>query len=135
MEGQVPTGVKIISVLYYIGAGLSILFGLLFLVGAGFMGILASQIPLLGLLGSGLFVVVGIVVIGLGVLSIFIGRGLWKGKNWARIVAIIFSVLGILSGLYSIVKGSYSSLLGMVINLVIGGYLMFNSAVKSAFSS
>lgn len=136
MEGQgVPTGVKVISVLYYIGAGFSILFGLLFFVGAGYMGTLVSQIPLLGLLGSGFFVAVGIILIGLGALSIFIGRGLWKGKNWARITAIIFSVLGILSGLYSVVKGNYFSLLGLLINLLIGGYLMFNSSVKSAFSS
>ena len=136
MEGQgVPTGVKVISVVYYIGAGFSILFGLLFLAGAGFMGTLVSKIPLLGVLGSGFFVVVGIIFIGLGALSIFVGRGLWKGKNWARIIAIIFSVLGILSGLYSVVNGIYSSLFGLLINLLIVGYLMFNSSVKSAFSS
>ena len=135
MAGEVPAGVKIISVLYYIGAGFSLLFGLLFLIGAGFIGTLASKIPLLGLLGSGLFIVVGIIIILLGVLSIFVARGLWKGKNWARIVAVIFAVLGILSGISSIIKGGYSSLFGLIINLLIGGYLMFNSSVKSAFSS
>ncbi|MBU1989003.1 MAG: hypothetical protein KKD94_06005, partial [Nanoarchaeota archaeon] len=33
---QVPVGVKIISVLYYIGAVFGIIFGILFIVGAGF---------------------------------------------------------------------------------------------------
>ena len=133
--GEVPTGVKVISVLYYIGAGFGLLFGLLFLVGSGFIGTIASKISLLGVLGPGLFIVVGIILIGLGVLGIFIGRGLWKGKNWARIVAVIFAVLGILSELFSVFKGGYSSLFGLLINLIIGGYLLFNSAIKTAFSS
>ena len=135
MAGKLPTGVKVISILYYIGAGFSLLFGLLFLVGAGFMGTLASQIPLLGLFGSGLSVAIGIIIIGLGVLAILVGRGLWKGKNWARIVAIIFAALAVLSGFSSIIKGSYSSLFGLAINLLVGGYLLFSNNVKSAFLS
>lgn len=139
MEGQsVPTGVKVISVLYYIGAVIGIVFGLLLLIGADFfMRTVSSNLPYLPLQGllSGIFIALGIILIGLSVLNFFIGRGLWKGKNWARIFVIIFSALGVISGLYSIVMGSYLSVLGVVINLSIGGYLMFNAAVKYAFSS
>lgn len=138
MEGlAVPTGVKVISVLYYIGAGVSILFGLLLLIGADFfMRTVSSNLPHLPLQGlTGIFIALGIILIGLSVLNFFIGRGLWRGKNWARIFVIIFSALGVISGLYSIIMGSYLSVLGVVINLSIGGYLMFNAAVKSAFSS
>jgi len=135
-DGQsAPTGVKVIAVLYYIGAVLGIIFGLLFLVGAGAIGSIASQIPVIGALGAGLFVVGGIILIGLGVLGFFVGRGLWKARPWARIVAIIFAVLGILMAIISMIQGSIASnIFNLVIQLVIGGYLLFSSKVKEAFA-
>ena len=135
-DGQsVPTGVKIISVLYYIGAVLGIIFGLLFLVGAGAIGSIANKIPVLGAIGAGLFVVGGIILIGLGVLGFFVGRGLWKARPWARIIAIIFAVLGILMTVISMIKESIASnIVNLVIQLVIGGYLLFSNSVKEAFA-
>ena len=134
-DGQsVPTGVKVIAVLYYISAVLGIIFGLLFLVGAGMMGSIINQIPLLGALGAGLFVVGGIMMIGLGVLGFFVGRGLWKARPWARIVAIIFAGLGILMAVISMIQGNIvTNVFNLVLHLVIGGYLMFNTKVKEAF--
>ena len=135
-DGQsVPTGVKVIAVLYYIGAVLGIIFGLLFFVGAGTIGSISSQIPILGALGAGLFVVGGIILIGLGVLGFFVGRGLWKARPWARIVATIFAALGILMAIISMIQGSIASnIVNLVIQLVIGGYLLFSNNVKQAFA-
>lgn len=137
---SVPTGVKIIAVLYYIGTFFGIIFGLLFLVGAGALNSVANKIPslgVLGTLGAGLFIIGGIIVIGLGVLSFFIGRGLWKAKNWARIVAIVFAALGILMSMIMMIMmpGSIvSNIFNLVIDLLIGGYLLFSKDVKQAFA-
>ena len=132
---NIPVGVKIISVLYYIGAVLGVIFGILFLVGAGFMGSIASQIPLIGILGAGLFVFGGIILIILGVLGFFIGRGLWKGKNWIRIVAIIFSCLGIIMAIFLIAGGSiFNGIFNLLVQGLVSGYLMFDSSVKEAFA-
>jgi hypothetical protein len=134
-EKNVPIGVKVISVLYYIGAVFGILLGLLFLVGAGAMGALASQIPLIGALGAGLFIIGAIILLAFGILGIFIGRGLWKAKNWARIVSIIFACLGIILAIVSIISGSIATnLISLIINGFIGWYLLFNSEVKKAFA-
>jgi len=65
----IPTGAKIIAVLYYIGAGLSIIFGLFFLVGAGAISSFLGEIVNFG---TSLFIVIGIILIGLGVLNFFI---------------------------------------------------------------
>lgn len=130
-----PTLVKIIGVLYYIGAVLLVLLGIAFFVGASLLGGLLEQIPLLGALGSGLFVVAGIIFIGLAVLYFFIGRGLWKTQNWARIVVIILAAIGAISGIYSIIQGNLASnIVGLIINLAVGGYLLFGNDVKAAFS-
>ena len=135
-DGQsVPTGVKVISVLYYIGAVLGVIFGLLFFVGAGTMGAIAEQIPLLGALGASIFIVGGIIMVGLGVLGFFVGRGLWKAKPWARIVAIIVACVGILMAIISMIQGNIASnIFSLVINLVIGGYLLFASSAREAFA-
>src|SRR3989344_4428979 len=117
MDKQIPTGVKIISVLYYIGAVLTFIFGLILLFSAD---ALSEFIPGLGTLG----IVGGIVLMGFGVLSFFIGRGLWKGSNWARIVAIILAVLGIISAIYAMTSGAIgSNIINLLINLLIGWYL------------
>ena len=127
----VPTGVKIISVLYYIGAVFEVIFGILLFVGSG---ALKAQIPLLAFLGPFL-IVGGIILLGLAVLSFFVGRGLWKGKKWARIVAIIFAVLGVLLAVLGMVQGQVAgNVVSLVISAAIGGYLWFSSGVKAAFA-
>jgi hypothetical protein len=134
-EKQIPTGVKIISILYYIGAVLGVIIGLLFIVAAGMMASFADQIPLIGSLGTGLFIVGGIILIGLGVLGFFIGKGLWKLKSWARITAIVFACLGVLSALTSMFQGDFSgNIFGLVFNGVIGWYLLLNKEAKQAFA-
>ena len=135
VKKEIPVLVKIIAVLYYIGAVLGIIFGLLFLIGAGMLSSLIEQIPLLIALGTSLFIVGGILMIGLGILGFFLGRGLWKGHNWARIVVIIFSILGLLGGISILVTGSYfNGIINILIEGFIAGYLLFSKGVKSAFS-
>ena len=132
----VTGGVKVISVLYYIIADLSLIFAIMFFVGVGVLStVLGSVAPFLGELGTGLVVVVGIVSLILAVLYFFIARGLWKAQKWARIVLIIFSILGIISAISTLVSGSLTQgILNIVINGVIGGYLIFSKKVKTAFS-
>jgi hypothetical protein len=132
---SVPTLVKVISVLYYIGAAFSVLFAVLLFVGAGSIGALLSEVPLLGSIGAGFFIVLGIIFIALAVLDFFIARGLWKGKNWARIVAVIFAVLGVLMAIFGMVGGAIgSNLFSLIINGLIGYYLLFTKQVKEAFA-
>jgi len=134
-DEYVPAGVKVISVLYYIGAVFAVIFGLLFLFGAGMISSFISQIPLLVAPGTSVFIVTGIIMIAIGVLSFFVGRDLWKARKWARIVAIIFAALGVLIGVISMIQGNITSnIVGLVINLVIGGYLLISSNVKQAFA-
>ena len=130
--GDVPTGVKVISVLYYIGAVFELLLAVALIFGAG---AITSQVPFLALIGPFL-IVGGIILAGLAVLSFFVGRGLWKAQKWSRIVAIIFAVIGALFSLLGLFTGAtiVSSIVQLIINLAIGGYLWFSSGVKAAFA-
>lgn len=129
---EAPTGVKVISVLYYIGAAVELLLAILLFIGAG---TIASKIPFIGAIGAGLFVVIGALLIGLAVLSFFVGRGLWKAQKWARIVAIIFAVIGVLFAVLGMVQGQIASnVISLAISGAIGGYLLFSEEVKAAFA-
>ena len=131
----VPTGVKVISVLHYIGAVFGLIFGILLLAGASFIGASVTEFPLFNALGSALFIVGGIILIAMGVLAFFIGRGLWNAKPWARIITIIFSVIGLISAIFSMASGEVAeNIFNLILNGVIGGYLIFSTKVKNAFS-
>jgi len=136
---RVPLGVKIISVIYYINAGLFALFGLLIAIGANaIVSYLVTAVPELATIKYGTLlaigVLLGIIMIGIGVLSFFIGKGLWKLKQWARVLVLIFLVLGILSVIFSMMRSfEFANVVGIVIDVLIGGYLIFNKEVRKAF--
>jgi hypothetical protein len=130
---RIPVGVQIISVLSYISAVIFALLGLLFII---FSNYISTGLAQLNLTVSPIaFVFGGIAAIGFGVLGFFIGRDLWKLKQWARYATIIFAALGVIYEIYSIISGY--SLIKEIIYLVfygfIGAYLLFNKEVKGAF--
>lgn len=131
----VPTGVKILAVFYYIGAVFSVLLAILLLIGASFIDTIAQSIPVLALIGGSLFIVVGIVYLVFGILGLFIGRGLWKGKNWARIFVIIVSIFWFVAAIMMIFNSSLwvSGIVNLLISGLIGCYLLFSKSVKEAF--
>lgn len=135
MDKNTPTGVKVISVLMYIIAALLLLLSLLFFVGSqAAERALQEQYPTFATLGAAIFVLLGILLLVVGILYIFIGKGLWKGKNWAKIVAIILSALGLLQAILSIRTTVSSGILMLAINGVIIYYLGFSKEAKKFFS-
>ena len=93
-----PTGVTVIAVLGFLGAGLCILFGLSMVVGGGF---LASIINRQGGQGSaeatgilaGIGAVFGIISLIGAAIDIVLAIGLLKLKEWARIVTIVLAAI------------------------------------------
>jgi len=130
---SVPTGVKVIGWLYMIFSILGILGGIMLLVGG--TAILGASIEGEG--GGVLAAIMGfgaVVVLIIGIVGFLAGLKLNKGKNWARILIIVLSVLAVLSALVGMVSGNFSGIVSLIINGLIGGYLWFNAAVKAAFN-
>ncbi len=136
MGKNVPVGVQVISIWYYVSAAIALVLSILLFTGSAYIGTLFSNIPILSILGAvgaGLLIFAGIVSLLAAVFCFFIGRGLWKTKNWARILVIVFSCLGIFSGLFGLSKPSVMGIVMLLINLAIGGYLIFSKEAKGAF--
>ncbi len=139
-----PVGVTVLAVLEFISAGFLILLGLLLIVGMSVLGAMggggegSGVMAVLGTLGA----VAGVVVMILSVIPLAVGIGLWKLKNWARIVVIVFSILGLVSNLFGVIGGvstgemvSLSSgVIGLGINILVIWY-MLQAHVKQAFGA
>jgi len=134
-----PMGVKVVAVLYYIWAILWMLMGLLIALGASLIVEYISQVfPSLSALSYGLLITVGvllgIVLIGLGVLEFFVARGLWRLKSWARIMAIVLSLLAIINAAYAMTSGFQAV---QLVRLIVDGgivlYLIFSKEARRVF--
>jgi len=141
-----PVGVKIISVIAFIKAGILLIVGIaLFLGGLIGTAVLSgvgieklieltggNNDPITGIVASaivGSLIVSGIIVIVLSVLAYYVGRGLWDGRNWARIVVIVLSVITFISAIGSL------DIFSIIVGGVIGGYMWFGNDVKRYFKN
>jgi len=98
-KGTAEVIVKIYAILAWLGALFCVIGGLVIIVGGGILGSLdaAFGTGVMGGIFGALGVVLGIFMLALAVLEVFVGIGLWKHQNWARIVTLVFSALGVLS--------------------------------------
>jgi hypothetical protein len=117
-----PTGVTILAVLYFIQGIMMLMVPIIFSMCLG------SMFSLPGVEESGadegLFAAGAMCWIVFGILALFyfiVGIGLLKGQNWARIVAIILAIIGLLN-----------VPIGTIISIIILLYL-FKADVKAYF--
>ncbi len=161
---QIPNGVKMISILKYVAAGIGVISGLLTLLSVGARGF--SLIPFLDevsllidkILFSGVYIyagaiIEGILILGFAALAFFVGKGLWRAQKCARTLEIILCSLGVIYWLIVLfqhillfnvtIAGSVANMhwgevvIGIIcigVQGAIGGYLMFSKDVKKAFT-
>lgn len=130
---QRPTGVAILAVLYYIGAAFLAVGGIAMMMGGAFFGaMMAEAMGMAGGAFAAIGIVIGIVLLLIAALSGATGWGMWTGRSWAWILALVLTALNALSSVASLVQGEYGSLLGLAIAGLIIWYL-FRPAVKAWF--
>ncbi|HVB08069.1 MAG TPA: DUF2127 domain-containing protein [Candidatus Acidoferrales bacterium] len=135
-----PTGVTILAVLSFLGAGLCLLGAAgMFLLGTSGLATMGAQGRSMGPLAAmGAFA--GIACLVLAVLYVVNGVGLWKLQGWARMLTIILLVIGIVFGVLGIVRSLAPLMVGMllfhVILIAINAWIvmyLFKPRVKQAF--
>lgn len=136
-----PTGVTIIAVLAFLGAALLVVVALFSLAG----GILA---PTLAASRMGALAGVGAAVLAIFLLicaavDIVVGVGLWKLKNWARIITIVLTGIGLLGSVLSIISpfGHVFLFVFLIRRLILAAiyawilWYLFQPNVKQAFGT
>ena len=79
-------------------------------------------------------ILVGLALVALGMIELFVARGLWKMRPWARIVAILLSLLAIVNAVSTIVSSFHFF---QVVRLIVDGgivaYLVLSEEARKAF--
>lgn len=160
-KSLVPLGVKIIAILYYILAFLLILSSIIlfsnYMINQVKLNALNTQIQIENLnlsneenlqvadepISSGaIFLFYGVLILLFSILSIFIARGLFRARPWAKNATIILSIINVIYALYlGIINPSVfqidtriQGLFTLVINAWIIYYLVSNTNVREAFA-
>jgi hypothetical protein len=114
-EGR-PTGVTILAILeaiagiYYLVTGVGDFLAAAIIRSLVSPGIPYNIMPMIPrVLGVGLSII--------GLVSIVLAWGLWTGKGWARMVALVFAIIAIILSLISF------HIIGLVISAIIVYYL------------
>jgi hypothetical protein len=111
-----PLGVAILSVLDIIFGVLAFLGGLVLLIIPGLMSMMFPY----GLPFGILYMMVSVFaffIIVMGIISMLLGYFLWQGNNLARILHIVFAIIGILFGILSLPGG--------IVNIIINGVIIY----------
>ena len=98
-----PTGVSVLAILSFIGAALTVLVALLFMMS----GAVISQM-VGGGSGSAMFVgmgaIGGVFILGFAILYVVVGFGLWTLKSWGRLLMVILAAIGLAFGVLGLVS-------------------------------
>jgi uncharacterized membrane protein (DUF2068 family) len=140
-----PTGVTILGVLFVIAGAFTLLGGIATLVAIPFVSNvnpnvignnelqLNGQQPLLTpseqtalAQGSGsILTVLGAVLIPLGIASLVVAYGLFKGKSWAWFVAVALSIIGLVVNVISLVTSNMGAITGALVGIAINAIVLY----------
>jgi uncharacterized membrane protein (DUF2068 family) len=140
-----PTGVTILGILFVIAGAFALLGGIATLVAIPFVANvnpnvignnelqLNGQQPLLTpseqtalTQGSGsIFTVLGALLIPLGIASLVVAYGLFKGKSWAWLVAVVLSTIGLVVNVISLVTANMGAITGALVGIAINAIVLY----------
>jgi len=146
LQASRPTGVTILGVLSIISGIIMLILGAVLIVAAAVIPSLGSidenaaeqiesQLNPMGLSAAMLGPILGAmagVMIAIGIASIIVAMGLFKGKGWAWTVSVILALIGIATSIASLAVGNFGGIANLVINGIILYYL-FRPHVKAYF--
>ena len=136
-----PTGITVLSVLSFIGAGLSALGACaMFFLGAAGMAAAAGGRSMGGGMFAALGAFAGVALLIAAVIYVVNGIGLWKLLGWGRLLTIVLLALGIIFGILTLFRNLAPLHIGLIIWQLIWLAIyvwvltyMFKPHVKQAF--
>lgn len=136
-QRQRPIGVTILAILEILAGILALvaslgMFAASALVGTGDLwsqlNETGQQIPQFLIdSGSTIFLGLGVVFLVIAIVAFILAWGFLKGKKWAWWLGVIFAVLQIISGAFSLLTSGVSGIVSLVIPILILVYLMMAS--------
>lgn len=137
-----PTGVTILGALFVIAGAFALLGGIATLVAIPFVAnvnpnVINDELQFGGqpltpseqtalAQGSGsILTVLGALLIPLGIASLVVAYGLFKGKSWAWFVAVVLSIIGIAINVISLVTSNMGAMAGAFVGIAINAIVLY----------
>ncbi|HEX2170057.1 MAG TPA: DUF2127 domain-containing protein [Nitrososphaera sp.] len=139
-----PTSVTILGGLFVIAGAFSLLGGIATLVAIPFItnvnpNVINDELRLDGqqqsltpgeqtalAQGSGsILTALGALLIPLGIASLIVAYGLFKGKRWAWYVAVVLSIIGLVVNIISLVTSNMGAIAGALVGFAINGIVLY----------
>lgn len=135
--------VKAVAILNWISAFFGFFFGILFLFSSSYAAEIVTQIAMeegvildaqalieAQMAITAFFIGFGILLVVLSILSVFIGFGLWRHRNWARILTLISLWLGVV---WLVVDMTISLFDGLIAVLIHGVFFIIGMLISGFF--
>lgn len=114
-----PTGVTVLAILSFIGAGLTVLAALAFMMSGAALSQMTGGGPGAAML-AGLGAIGGVFILGFAVLYVVVGIGLWMLRNWGRLLMMILAGVGLVFGAIGLLTAlMHFRMMGLVWNVVV----------------
>jgi hypothetical protein len=138
-----PTGITILGLLFVIAGAFTLLGGIATLVAIPFVTNVSpnvignNELQLNGVplttsqqtslvQGSGsILTALGAILIPLGIASLVVAYGLFKGKSWAWFVAVVLSTIGLAINVISLVTGSMGAITGALVGIALNAIVLY----------
>lgn len=138
-----PTGVTILGILFVIAGAFTLLGGIATLVAIPFVAnvnpnVIGNELPFNGqqpltpseqtalAQGSGsILTVLGALLIPLGIASLAVAYGLFKGKGWSWTVAVVLSTIGVVVNVISLVTSNMGAIAGALVGIAINAIVLY----------
>lgn len=132
MVRNIPAGVKVISAAYTLAAIFAVFIGI-----GRFFRTESAVVEIEGFIpgaGQGVYFALGTLSFISAIFGVLVAIGLWMGKKWARIIGIVLSILLLMGAILLIFQQEFfAGFVGLIINSIIGSYLLFSDRVKESF--
>jgi hypothetical protein len=122
MQPQRPLGVTIVAILMGIQGLLLVFVGIL-----AFFGIFVPGV-------GGVFFVLAIITLLMGLLILYFASSLWTLKRWAFWATVIIEIINVVFGLVALFSGGEKgNIFGLILSAIILIYFLADSHVRAAF--
>ncbi len=132
-----PIGVSILAGLFVLAGAITLLGGITTLVAAPFAANLdpntlddespltqGQQTILIENSGS-ILAVLSAFLIPIGIVSLIVAYGLFKGKRWAWSAAVVLSAIGLVINVLSLITGGMAAMAGALVGIAINAVLLY----------
>jgi hypothetical protein len=121
----IPAGILILSIILFLATSIALIIAISLLIPGTILDVLWNLNPSVHVGFTAMGKILGIFLIILGIITLFAGFGILKGKKWAWWIAVFIFAANGLGDIVRISAGGYEDILGGLVGILIAAGVLF----------